>query len=244
MVKDKAPARPSRRKGNDHLNQEQIVAAALAIIDRDGLEGFSMREVARELGVYPTSIYWHFKTGKNALLAAVASKALDGVTPALHLDDDWKEWIRLLFRRYRQALAKHPNVAPLLGAQLVSNAGVNPILVERLLTALHGAGFREGALVDAYNAVLAGMLGYVTLEFAPTPRDDPDVWAHEFEQNLRGLPSDHYPLIQANFARLANRAFILRWESGSTAPLDGGFETYLDVFVLGLEARLARHTVG
>lgn len=239
-VTKKPSARSSRRIGSDQLNRNQIVGAALAIIDRQGLDGFSMREVARELGVFPTSIYWHFKAGKNELLAAVASLALDGVTPALHLDDDWREWLKLLFRRYRKALSRHPNVAPLLGAQLVSNGGVNPILVERVLTALHGAGFRDEALVDTYNAVVAAMLGYVTLEFAPVPRDEPDRWAGEFEQSLRQLPADHYPLIRANFARLSNRAFILRWESGNTAPLDSGFDAYVDAFVLGLEGRLAK----
>lgn len=241
MSKEDAPRRGRR---NDQLDHDQIVATALMIIDRDGLDGFSMREVARALKVYPTAIYWYFKSGKNALLAAVASRALNGVTPALHLNDDWREWVRLLFRQYRKALSEHPNVAPLLGAQLVSNAGVNPILVERVLTALDGAGFRGAALIDAYNAVLAAMLGYVTLEFAPVPRDEPDSWARRFEQQLRELPSDHYPLIHKNFAGLANRAFIMRWESGSTAPLDGGFETYVEAFVLGLEAKLAKQTMG
>ena len=38
------------------------------------------------------------------------------------------------------------------------------------------------------NATLAAMLGYVTLEFAPAPSDEPDRWAKEFQQALEALP--------------------------------------------------------
>ena len=234
----KAQAQGKRRAGSDLLTRDQVVDAALTLIDEQGLDGFSVRELARALGVFPTALYWHVKGGRNELLAAVAARALEGVAPALGSSDDWKDWLRQLFRRYRKALSHHPNVAPLLGAQLVSNAGVNLVLVERILATLHAAGFRGVALVDAYNAALAAMLGYVTLEFAPAPADEPDRWAKEFQQTLKVLPEGRYPHLQQNFQLLANRAFVLRWESGDTNPLAGGFEMFVEAFMLGLERKL------
>lgn len=227
-----------RRAGSDLLTRDHVVETALSLIDERGLDGFSVRELARALGVFPTALYWHVKGGRNEMLAAVAARALEHVAPEPGAGDDWKDWLRQLFHRYRKALSRHPNVAPLLGAQLVSNAGVNPELVERILAALHGAGFHGAALVDAYNATLAAMLGYVTLEFAPSPSDEPDRWAKEFQQALEALPEGRYPHLQQNFQLLANRAFVLRWESGDTNPLVGGFEMFVEAFVLGLERKL------
>ena len=222
------------------LNREQIVAAALRLIDEAGLDAFSVREVARHLGVYPTALYWHLPGGRNALLAAAAAAALDDVALPFEAGDDWEGWIRSLFHRYRDSLRQHPNVAPLLGAQLVSNAGVNLRLVERVLAALEAAGFAGARLIAAYNAVIAAMLGYVTLELAPTPKDDPDGWAAAFETNIRALPPADYPRLTSNMEALVNRAFIVRWQSGSEVPLTPGFELYVEAFIAGLKAQLQR----
>jgi len=53
-----------KSKAGGALSKERIVEAALAQIDRDGLAAFSLRDVARALGVYPTALYWHVP-GRN-----------------------------------------------------------------------------------------------------------------------------------------------------------------------------------
>lgn len=229
------------RSGSSNLGREQIIAAALELIDQRGLESFSLREVARHLGVFPTALYWHVPGGRNTLLAEVTAIAFQDVAPSVEPSEDWTGWLSELFHRYRSALRRHPNVAPLLGAQLVSNAGVNPEIVESILTALETAGFADGRLVDAYNAVVAAMLGYVTLELAPMPADDPLDWATAFEDKIRSLPPSQYPRLTANLKLLANRAFIVRWRSGIEAPLTTGFELYVEAFIAGLQ-RLADDT--
>src|SRR5258708_852573 len=218
---NKRRGRPERSAKNA-LDREQIVASALALIDRDGLEGFSLRQLARHLGVFPTALYWHLPGGKNELLGDVAATAFHNVTRPFKEGDDWSSWLRELFRRYRNSLHRHPNIAPLLGAQLVSNSGVNPKLVEQILAVLDSAGFSGRRLIDAYNAVVAAMLGFVTLELAPMPAEDPTNWAERFEKSIRSLDPAQFPHLAKHMDLMANRAFIVRWESGDQNPLHSG----------------------
>lgn len=226
------------RGSSDSLTREQIVTESLKLIDEKGLEAFSLRDVARKLGVYPAALYWHFAGGKNAVLAEVATIAFLDVAPDFDPESDWRRWIRELLIRYRRSLQLHPNVAPLLGAQLVSNAGVNPILVEQILRALTAAGFKAPAIVHAYNSAVAAMVGFVTLELAPMPSDEPVDWASEIEGRILSLPPADYPMITSLADLLPNNAFIVRWQSGRINPLDLSFEFYVDAMVAGLDRML------
>jgi AcrR family transcriptional regulator len=220
------------------LSRERIVAAALALIDRDGLAAFSLRDLARALGVYPTALYWHVP-GRNALLAAVVEQALRDIwRPRGRLS--WQARLRALFHRYRAAVRRHPNVAPLIGAQLVSNAGIGPELVERILATLAEAGFAGDRLVDAYNTVVAAKVGFVTMELAAVPDEDRSRWSAAMRARIAGIDPAKLPVLARNRVRLGNRAFILRWENGTTVPLDRSFKLYVEVFIAGLEQMRAR----
>lgn len=230
----KPRGRPTRESGVS-LSAEQIVQAALEVIDEGGLDAFSVRDVARKLGVYPAALYWYFPGKRNAVLAEVASTAFLDVLPSFSPEENWQDWIRQLFFNYRNSVMRHPNIAPLIGAQLVSNGGVNLGLVEQVLTALKSAGFRSNRLIDAYNVVIASMLGYVTLELAPAPPDNTADWADELQRKVQSAPASEYPLIVKNRDKLTNNAFILRWESGTSKPLARGFAFYVETVIAGLE---------
>jgi AcrR family transcriptional regulator len=227
-----------KSKAGGALSKERIVEAALALIDRDGLAAFSLRDVARALGVYPTALYWHVP-GRNALLAAVVEHALRDIWRPRGRGS-WQTWLRALFHRYRAAVRRHPNVAPLIGAQLVSNAGIGPELVERILATLAEAGFAGDTLVDAYNTVIASKVGFVTMELAAAPDEDRARWAAAMRARLDDIDPGKLPVLARNLPRLGNRAFILRWENGTTVPLDRSFKLYVEVFIAGLERMRAR----
>lgn len=242
MAKKQAIKRRGRpvRMADNALDRDQIVASAVALIDRDGLEGFSFRQLARHLGVFPTALYWHLPGGRNELLGEVAATAFHNIVRPFRAGDDWTIWLRDLFRRYRTSLHRHPNIAPLLGAQLVSNSGVSPKLVEQILEVLQVAGFSGQRLVDAYNAVVAAMLGFVTLELAPVPAEDPTNWASRFKESIGSLDPVQFPSLTDHMDLMANRAFITRWESGSQNPLNSGFELYLEAVIGGLRVLAGR----
>ena len=108
------------------LSREMIVKSALDYIDEDGLETFSLRNLNTRLGVYPTAIYWYVPS-RNELLAQIVSLVLVDVLPARRRRA-WQNYIRDLFENYRAAVRAHPNVAPLIGTQLVSNVHMDGVL--------------------------------------------------------------------------------------------------------------------
>ncbi len=218
------------------LTEERVLAAALAQIDRAGLAAFSLRDVARALGVYPTAVYWYVK-GRGELEGRVVAYALRDIAPP-PATPDWREWLRALFRRYRTAVQRHPNIAPLIGAQLRSNDGMDAELIERVLSVLQAAGFADDALVDAYNVVIAALVGFITQELAALPDTNPAKWAEAHRKRISTLDVIAYPVLARHLWRMANRAFIVRWSNGVAVPLDSSFEMFVDVVILGLEQRL------
>ncbi len=219
------------------LSRDSVLAAALALIDQRGVEAFSVRDLARSLGVYPTALYWHVPGGRNALIAGAVTAAVGDLAPPAP-NPDWQAELHALFVRYRQAVQKHPRIAPVLGAQLVSNASLNPLLLDRILALLESAGFEGQGLFDAYNVVIAAMVSFVTMELAPQPEDDPAGWAAAHQERLARIDGEAYPTLARHLPQMANRAFVVRWSSGSTHPLDAGFEAWTQVVVQGLAARL------
>lgn len=230
------PAR-GRRRAEDSLTREQIVSVALLLLGQKGLDAFSVRDLAKSLGVYPAAIYWHF-SNRSEIYAEVVRYALRDMTPP-SANRDWKAWLRALFVRYRRAVHAHPILAPLLGAKMVSNAGVSPEFIERILGVLNDAGFDETNIVEAFNVVIAAKVGFVTLELAPAPEDVPD-WEETMKTRINTVNVAEYPLVARYLPKLSNRAFTLRWQSGTKAPMDRSFEAYVDVVIAGLESLLGQ----
>lgn len=229
--------RGSKRKAAPGLSKTKIVVAALGLIDKKGLDSFSLRDVARALGVYPTALYWYVPS-RNALLAEVVAHAMRHVSPPSDVGN-WRTWLRELFRRYRREVRRHPNIAPLIGARLVSNAGADLDLVERILAVLDGAGFRGRGLADAFNVVIAAKVGFVTLEFAAPPAEEEgDDWTEALRCQLSSVKPSTHPTLARYLPELTNRAFILRWHNGVDQPLDAAFEAFIEAVLSGLAARL------
>lgn len=103
------------------LSRDRIVAAALALVDAEGLDAVSTRRLATELGVSGPALYNHFAT-KDELIDAVVDSVLGEVdvdvlrAPATSDAGAgaWQEPVAAWARSYRAALAAHPNVVPAL----------------------------------------------------------------------------------------------------------------------------------
>jgi AcrR family transcriptional regulator len=89
-----------------------VLAAALELIDRGGVEGLTMRRLARAVNRDPMVLYRH-APNKAALLDGVAEMVLAQlkVDPG---DPDWAGQLRAIARDYRRLALAHPRVVPLL----------------------------------------------------------------------------------------------------------------------------------
>ena len=224
---------------DDALSREKIAQAALDQLDARGLANFSLRDVARALGVYPTAIYWHVRN-RNQLLADACALALSRIVPTRGKRRG-AEWLRELFRRYRAVMKRHPNLAHLVGGQLLSNASLDTAMVEGVLVALEDMGCPDSYIPQAYNCVIAAMCGFPTLEFAQAPAEDADSWAAELQQRVKRIPALAHPVLARHLPALANRAFILRWQGGNEQPMDDSFESHVDIFLDGLQRCIGQY---
>ena len=61
----------------DTLNREQVVNAAIDLLDSEGLEGLNMRALGKRLGSAATAVYWHVGSKDNLIaLAGLVSSML------------------------------------------------------------------------------------------------------------------------------------------------------------------------
>ncbi|HEY5422573.1 MAG TPA: TetR/AcrR family transcriptional regulator [Ilumatobacteraceae bacterium] len=104
-----------RGNGNARLDADKILTAALAIADRHGLSGMTLRMVGAELGADPTSIYRHFAS-KEALVAAMADR-LFGEVAAADYPEDWRERFIAIGRAARHVYRSHPTIVDVLANQ-------------------------------------------------------------------------------------------------------------------------------
>jgi TetR/AcrR family tetracycline transcriptional repressor len=237
--KTKSKGKGTQPPQDNGLNRKSIVATALRIIDSQGLEEFSLRGVAKSLGVYPTAVYWYVNSKEKLLAEAIALAFQPEELPDPDTSD-WREDLRTVFHRWRQAIQRHPNIAPAVATQLTSNTDVQFELVERILNDLSRAGFEGRALLGAYNSVVASLVGFVGQEFAALPRDDFPAFQAFMKDRLLSVDARTYPILAANVPMLANHAFILRWQNGAEAPLEDSFDFYIDLVIGGLEFTLQR----
>ncbi|MFD7876539.1 TetR/AcrR family transcriptional regulator [Streptomyces sp. NPDC059766] len=117
------------------LDRERIVAAAVALADEGGLEAVSLRKVAARLNAGPMRLYGYIATKEelfDLLVDEVQAEILPEVQPG-----DWREALRVLAHRTRQAALRHEWLADLLGRRPA--LGPNGLAVaEAALAALDG----------------------------------------------------------------------------------------------------------
>jgi AcrR family transcriptional regulator len=150
------PAAPRR------LTRELVVATAVGVADREGLEAVSVRRIAAELQARPMSLYTHFKR-KDDLIDLM----LDHVLGEMLLDEvpaDWRAALRALLHRQLEVGRRHLWVMGVFGAR----APIGPNAArhaEQSHAAIAGLGLGAERSVRLLRIVDTYLWGFVTLAF-------------------------------------------------------------------------------
>ncbi|MFI5958586.1 TetR/AcrR family transcriptional regulator [Cryptosporangium sp. NPDC051539] len=194
-------ARPS----SPLLNRERIRSTALAMIDRDGLDGLSMRRLAAELGVRAASLYGYLAT-KEELLTDLADQVMTTVDTG-GFAAGWRNGLTVWARSYREALAAHPNLVPFLA----HSPGRRPQAL-RHADAVHG-GLTSAGWPPRYATMIGASTKYLVVGAAMTSfsggfADDVEVYVGRYPNLSQAhLLAGHEEIDRDSF-ELALTAFL------------------------------------
>ena len=87
------------------VRRDEVIAAALQLLDEVGLDRLTTRRLAERLGIESPTLYWHFKD-KDALLNEMAAfvVAQHHNTPIPEEPEHWPEWFAENARAFRRTL--------------------------------------------------------------------------------------------------------------------------------------------
>lgn len=186
------------------LNKQRVVAEAISLADREGVDGLSMRRLAGVLGAGAMSLY-HYVASKDELLDAM----IDVVFEEIELppeDTDWRSAMRRRAVCARQVLARHPWAISLMESR-TSPGPANLRHHEAVIACLRKAGFPVLMATHA-NWLLDSYVYGFALQAASLPFDTADELADMAEDvYLPQLPSDEFPYLNESAAALVDAGF-------------------------------------
>ncbi|SNS85867.1 Tetracyclin repressor, C-terminal all-alpha domain [Rhodococcoides kyotonense] len=153
------------------MTREQIVAAAKAQLESGGVDGFSMRSLASDVGVSPMAIYRH--VGDREQLLSLVLDEVSTSFPSIELPEDPRERIRTLIGDVFDVLASDRWIADVLRTGNRGGAGAL-WLVDRILGAATELGMTPSQGMIMYRALWNYTLGAILNLSATAPRPDSD----------------------------------------------------------------------
>ncbi|MDQ2792177.1 MAG: TetR/AcrR family transcriptional regulator C-terminal domain-containing protein [Actinomycetota bacterium] len=221
---------PTRRR--PALTREQVLTAALEIIDNDGVEALTMRRLGQVLDRNPMAIYRH-AANKDALLDGVIEHVISELVvpePGGKGNQDWEGALRRTAHAFRRIALAHPYVVPLLVTRSASGPlALRPLgtlrPIEALLELFISAGFDQHGALHASRMFTGFLYGHVQDELQERVHD-PDETEDLLRLGLHRLPITQFP-------RLRSLAAVLAVYDGA-AELDEG----LAIVIAGLRSQL------
>ena len=218
----------------DTLTREQIVKAAIDLLDDEGLDGLNMRALGKRLGSAATAVYWHVGS-KDNLIALAADEAwheiaLPGLTTA-----DWQAAATAMATAVHAMLIRHPWLVQAFGSQVLFGTG-KARHDDHTIAIYEAAGFTgeqaDQAAASVFTFVLGNALGAAAAASLTRKLSRDGGNAEELIHDSMAKASE----IAAQFPRL--RARLQTAAAGYGAAPDNTFEFGLQAILDGLQARL------
>ena len=215
------------------LTRDQIVTETIELLDREGMDGLSMRNLAARLGVGATTLYWHV-ANRHELIALVVNEVY-GEIPLPDVEEGWRSSTWRFAHDVRAAVLRHPWTVSVLDHLVGDSFAPNLIrLTEHMLVLLEGAGFELREAERALSTLSAYVLGIAMSEavwrtVVYSEEQDGEAQAAEM-QRVAERATENAPRLRELFAQYQN----VDVEKATDEDFNYGLERLLD----GLQARL------
>ncbi|MFC6062603.1 TetR/AcrR family transcriptional regulator C-terminal domain-containing protein [Streptomyces ochraceiscleroticus] len=224
------------------LDRTLVVDTALRLLNEVGLDGLTLRRIAKELNVQAPALYWHFKN-KQELLDEMATEIFRRMAaefaggPLGGHDATWQRMLTVSCHTLRRTLLGYRDGGKVFsGTRMTDDSYAAPM--DALLRQLTDAGFTLRDAAHAWWAAYNFTIGLVIEEQSvfpdPGPPEDrapesrdPAYDIGDRERRLAG----RYPLAAA-----VGREFF--------DDFDRAFESGLRIVVAGIEATVPRQDAG
>lgn len=173
---------PGDHRGRSRLQAEEILIAAVALIDAEGAGQLTMRRLGSSLGVEAMALYRYFPS-RHVLLNALVESVVHQMStdPGVQMlpDDDWRDYLDRLAHGVRQTALTHPRVFPLVATHPTEAPWLRPPIrslrwVDSFLQGLQDHHFPPPAAVLVYKQFSTFLLGHLLLEVSTLGLDHPD----------------------------------------------------------------------
>ncbi|WIB60741.1 TetR/AcrR family transcriptional regulator C-terminal domain-containing protein [Curtobacterium sp. MCLR17_007] len=204
-----AAADTHRRRGRPNsLTREQVIAAATAIANEDGLDRLSFRALGLRLGVAPMTVHRTIG-GLDDLHAELVRKTVDEFTATFVWPDEWHDVVRTFARTFRDLMVTHPLVLESHSQRAPLVSSESDAVVAKVVGALQEGGLSDVEAMYTFFVVYDFVVGHAGVLVG---RGDSEA----------GRPERH----------------ALVGEILGTHSYDTRFELGLDVLLAGIAARL------
>ena len=177
------------------LSKAAIVQAALDVLDELGMDGVTVRAVAKRLGVQAPALYWHVRD-KQELLDEMGTEIWRRVSQemlALRSDIAWRERLTAYATISRRALLAHRDGAKAFSGTYLTDVGVLQ-RQESMFAQMADAGFTLEDTVRAYSLLYSFTVGFCIEEQAVTPIESDDD-RYSLARRAKRLDADRYPRV-------------------------------------------------
>lgn len=225
---------PAQRPAPGPLSRDRIVRAAIELADTKGLDAVSLRKIGASLNAGPMRLYGYLST-KEELLELMVDAVYGEMASAGPIRGDWREALRAIARRTRQAAQEHKWFIDLLGGR--PHLGPSALAhLEASLAALSDTpGFEDiDDVIQAVGTVNAYVIGAIRGE-ASELRSELQSGMKKQEWQDASWPYMDRMIATGRFPTLAKAV-----HAATHPPFDVFFERGLDCVLDGIAARLPR----
>jgi AcrR family transcriptional regulator len=216
------PGRP--KLGAEVLSRARILAAALQLVDEQGVDKLSMRRLATVLGVDAMALYRHLPD-KAAVIGGMVELVFGEFQLPSLPNGGWREQVRAFVAAYRALAQRHPNLIVYVVTHIEVAAPAVFAVGEELIAALRQAGLTPLQAITALNLIVDYLNGFVLGESSGR-LGQPGEFT-EFYAMLNALPADRYPAMRAAYGAL-DEATLQAHANDALELILAGIATWID----------------